>query len=87
MFFEWAIEADEKIEWLYPSLIEIDTTQKALCNIQFAQKVKGTLRVYLNSLEVLQKNIDAKPYEVIKVGWINMKVKESDIVKIVLDEI
>jgi len=79
------IEADEKIEWLYPSLIEIDTTQKALCNIQFAQKVKGTLRVYLNSLEVLQKNIDAKPYEVIKVGWINMKVKESDIVKIVLD--
>ena len=34
------IEADEKIEWIYPSLIEIDTTQKALCNIQFAQKVK-----------------------------------------------
>lgn len=80
------IEADEKIEWLYPSLIDIDASKKALCNIRFAKKAKGTLSVYLNESEVLKKNIDAKPYEVIKIEWINRQVKESDRVKLVLDE-
>jgi len=79
------IEADDKIEWIYPSLIDINAPKDRLCNIKFAKRTKGVLRVFLNNLEVLQKNIDAKAYEVIKIGWINMEVKEGDRLKIVLD--
>ena len=72
------IEANFEVDWLYPSLVDINAPKNSLCNIRFKEPTKGTLKVYLNGRMMLQKEIDAKVYNTVEVGWINMDVKEGD---------
>ena len=72
------LEANFDVDWLYPSLVDIDAPKKQLCNIRFKEPIKGRLKVYLNQRMMLQQEIDAKAYSTVAVGWINMDVKEGD---------
>ena len=72
------LEAKFDIDWLYPSLIDINIPKKQLCNIRFKEPTKGLLKVYLNQRMMLQQEVNAKAYTSVEVGWINVDVKEGD---------
>ncbi len=80
------IEADEAIEWYYPSLIDVDTAKKELTTLRFKGRKKGLLRVMLNDKQVLQQNINSLPFKNITVDWFGMNVKEGDSIKMVFDQ-
>ena len=72
------LEANFDVDWLYPSLIDLNAPKNSLCKIRFKEPTKGVLKVYLNGRMVLQKSIDAKAYSTVEVGWINLDVKYGD---------
>ena len=72
------LDVNFDVDWIYPSLVDINTSKKSLCNIRFKEPTKGTLKVYLNGRMMLQKEIDTKAYSTVEVGWINVDVKEGD---------
>ena len=72
------LELNFDVDWVYPSLVDINAPKNRLCNIRFKEPTKGVLKVYLNGRMMLQKEIDAKAYSTVEVGWINVDVKEGD---------
>ena len=72
------LETNFEVDWLYPSLIDLSAPKNSLCNIRFKKPTKGVLKAYLNGRMMLQKEINAKAYSTVEVGWINMDVKEDD---------
>ena len=74
----------KNIEWYYPTMINLNSPKKFLTNIKFKDYQKGVLQIYLNDKLIYEKKIEAKPYKVLTLPWIDQKLKSTDKVRIEL---
>ncbi len=76
------IEADENIQWYYPSLVDIYQPKEYLTKLRLNRQAKGDIAVYLNDKEVFRKSIRAYTFLTVTIPWINKKIDKDDIIKI-----
>ncbi len=76
----------DKIEWYQPSIIELNSKKEYLTKLRFKGFERGVLKVYLNGKPFITQKVDAKPYESIKIPWINYEVKKGDDITITFQE-
>jgi len=74
------------VEWYYPTMIDIEHKPKVLTNLKFKDRFKGSIKVYLNKQFVMQKNVNVRSFNTIELGWINIELKESDLIEIEFEE-
>ncbi len=81
------IKAEQEIiEWLSPSMVDIDNPSEQLTTLRFKHATKGTLYVYLNGKEMLKQRVDAVPFLNVNVPWIDRDVNESDTIELIYRE-
>ncbi len=79
------IEADENIQWYYPSLLDLNYPSKILTNLRVNKKTTGRIIVSVNDIDVYEKQIDAKTYTNIKIPREAYPVSKNDTIKIRLE--
>jgi len=77
------IDADENIDWYYPSLVDMSSPKRYLSKVRFASRKKGFLKVLVNDKEVQRQNINSLPYLSSTIYYPNIDLKETDIIRIV----
>ena len=70
------------VKWYYPSLIDIDAPAEILCNIKIDSNFKGVLKVFLNERLIKEKNIRVKANGIINLEYLNIELKENDLIYI-----
>ena len=80
------IVVDYDVEWYYPTMIDIESNPKVLTNLKFKDRFKGSIKVFLNKQFVMQKNVNVRSFNSVELGWINIELKESDLIEIEFEE-
>ena len=78
------IEPDEKIDWYYPSILDINNPDKILTNIKLKKSGNYKIDILLNGKMILTKSGYFKSYQKIKIPKLNVDVKQGDTIKIVI---
>ncbi len=78
------IEPDEEMDWYYPSMLDVNSPDKILTNIKLKQSGNYKIDILLNGKMMLTKSGYFKSYQKIKIPRLNVNIKKSDTIKIVI---
>ncbi|WP_458699530.1 NAD(P)/FAD-dependent oxidoreductase [Sulfurospirillum sp. 1307] len=76
------IQADENIQWFYPSLIDLNYPSKTLTNLRLKKKCSGNLVVYVNKTVVYKKQVNASTFQNIKIPRLDFPISKDDTIYI-----
>jgi thioredoxin reductase len=71
------IEADEAIEWYYPSMIDVSNDYEVLTYLKLKESGNYKIEVLLNDKVILIKNGYFKSYQKIKIPKLNVELKSG----------